>query len=862
VRVVGFCIHRARSVIVAALLLTGVAGYYFVQNLAINADTSDMLSPDLAFQKDFTQFKKAMAAFGPSLVIVVEAASPDQAQDASEKLTERLRAADGIKGPVRYLAGDPFFAKNGLLFLKQAELSDLATRLADAQPLLATLSADPSLRGLFDMLTLALQEVEKGARAPANLVSVIEDLQSVAEARAAGDPVLLSWQKLLAGEDGKDGTAREFIRAGIELDYSSLGPAAKSMRLVRKVAEEAGLTPKAGIRIRITGGDAMATEELRSVKSGAENAGILSFVLVAGLLLICLGSFRLVGAVLLTLICGLVWTAGFAIAAVGHLNMISVAFAVLFIGLGVDFGLHFALRFREELAFGAEKQAALLATTKGLGSALTVCAVASVIGFFSYMPTAYDGLAELGLISGVGIVFALGASFTLLPALLAVIAFRPGGRKPWFEIVVPHAVIDRFGPVLLVVALVSGVAALALLPQVRFDFNPLHLNDPSNESVQTALDLIADPKVTPETMSVMAKDPAEAAAVAARLKKLPEVDSTVWLGDFVPADQIGKLEIIQSMAFTMIPVFDPAEKQPPPDAKALRAATQTFVGVLTRIAENANSDATLAAAARRLDGTLDAYLEQRPAAALRALGNAYLALFAGRIERLRQGFEATAFTEKDIPAALRSRYVAEDGRLRVEIFPKANVSDNAAMKRFVTAVRGVAPNATDTPVVLVESGKIVQTAIIQASLTALIGIFLLLWAVLRSLRDTFLVLLPLVLASAWTVAATVLLDLPFNYANVIVVPLLLGFGVDSGIHLVMRARGGLSEAELLSTCTPRAVVFSALTTIGSFGSLAVSNHRGTASMGELLMIAIGFTLIATLIVLPALMGWLNRRRLA
>ena len=200
-----------------------------------------------------------------SLVIVVEAPNPDQAEDAARELAERLRKTKDIKGPIKYLAADPFFAKNGLLYLNPQDLEELANRLADAQPLLASLSADPSLRGLFNVLTLALNQMEKGGNAPPGLHRILDHLSVVAEARAKGGADELSWRRLISGKASDSKIAREFIRVGIELDFSSLGPARQSMKIVRKVAEVAALTPEHGIRVRITGGNAMATEELGSV---------------------------------------------------------------------------------------------------------------------------------------------------------------------------------------------------------------------------------------------------------------------------------------------------------------------------------------------------------------------------------------------------------------------------------------------------------------------------------------------------------------------------------------------------------------------------------------------------------------------
>jgi len=863
VSVANFCAKRALFVIFILGMSSAVVCHYVIQNAEVNSDTSEMLSPSLEFRQNFKAFKAAMPAVGPSLVVVIEAPNPDQAEDAARLLSQRLRNTEGIKGPVKYLAADPFFANNGLLYLKRSELDELANRLSDAQPLLASLSADPSLRGLFEILSLALQEASKGGRPPEGLNLILDSIASVAEARAQGKADELSWRRLISGGLQDVGVAKEFIRVGIDLDFSGLGPARKSMDLVRKVAEVAALTPEHGVSVRITGGDAMSTEELASVSEGAAKAGWISLIVVTLLLFLALGSLRLVIATLLTLVTGLVFTAGFAIAFVGYLNLISVAFAVLFIGLGVDFGIHFALRFREEIVAGKSQSEALTTATQDLGGALTLCAVAAAIGFFSFLPTNYSGLSELGLISGVGMFIALVANFTLLPALLSLLPFKSPLRPSIIPIVIPNWIIYRFGGKLAVVAVFAGVTAAAFLPQARFDFNPLHLKDPTTESVRTAIDLMADPAVSPETISVLIDRNENISKIIKNLTDIPEVDRVVWLDNFVPSHQDEKVSVIQNIAFTMFSVFDPASRKDPPGKEELKRATGQFRQHLLATASARYADPLIAVSAERLAKALIPYMSSSRdlKRSVNDLQDGLLARLHGRLERLKKSFNAAPFSEADIPSVLRGRYVARDGRLRLEIFPKDNVTDNSAMKRFVYAVSTQLPKATDTPVVLVRSGSVVMGAIIQATVTAMFFICALLVFVLRNFWDAVLVLLPLALAALWTVAASVILDWPFNYANVIVVPLLLGLGVASGTHLVMRSRLGLNEREMLKTSTPRAVVFSALTTIGSFGSLAISDHRGTASMGELLMVAIGFTLISTLVILPSLMGWLNSRGL-
>jgi hypothetical protein len=265
-------------------------------------------------------------------------------------------------------------------------------------------------------------------------------------------------------------------------------------------------------------------------------------------------------------------------------------------------------------------------------------------------------------------------------------------------------------------------------------------------------------------------------------------------------------------------------------------------------------------AGRRLTDAL-ARLEGAEAAVLADLEARLLAGFERYLDDLDAALGARPLDLGDLPAALTDRWIAADGRARVQATPQGVVVDGEDMFRFAAAVQAVAPQATGAPVVLTEGSRVVVGAFLTATGLTLAAIGLMLGVLLRRLDDAVLTLAPLLLAALLTLATAALADLPLNFANVIVLPLLFGLGVSSSIHMVMRRRrDAVTAPALLATSTPRAVLFSVLTTAASFGSLAVTEHRGMSSMGVLLTVAIAYTLVATLVVLPAMMHWLDRRR--
>ena len=845
--------------IIAVLSLTYVFYAYTADNLTINTNTTDMLSEELPFRQRYIEYKDAFPYDSDLITVVVEAATADRADIAALRLAARLRQASGVVEKVYDFAGEPFFRQNGLLYSDLEELESLADRLSQSQGLLGALNGDPSLRGLSEVLELALKENAKGTEPVGDLADVLRRIAVVVDARASGKRTELSWQALLSGDDVEPSDLKRFLQVRVKADWSSLSPAAPAMAALRTMAREEGLTPEQGVRVRLTGGLAMSTEELSSVFEGAKTASLLSLALVSLCLFFGLRSLTLVGGTILTLVCGLVWTAAFAALAVGHLNLLSVAFAVLFIGLGVDFGIHLALRFAEETSRDQDRDAALRRAALGVGGAMALCAVSAAIGFYSFLPTAYLGLAELGLISGTSMFIALFMSLTLLPALLSILPYRP--RKTPSTPTGPETrpnFIRKYGGEVSALALVAAVTAISFVPFARFDFDPLNLQDPSTESVQTTLELIRESKTSPKKITVIRPDIAAAEGLAAQLTELKEVSEAVSIADFIPKRQAEKLEVIRDLEFVLFPVFDSAAKQEPVSAEAEIAALRRLEEAL---AGAGGGDAQIASAASHLRIALQRVLagaatEPEVVASVR---DGLLGLFSNRMNQLKTALQARKVGLEDIPKDLRLRYLSKSGIARVEVTPAFSVEENIALRRFIEAVQSIAPSATGSPVVILEASRAVVEAILQAAGTAAVLIVIMLLVLLRSLRDTLLVFYPLVLAALLTVATAVVIDLAFNFANVIVLPLLLGLGVASGIHLVMRARDANTGSALLGTSTPRAVTFSALTTILSFGSLAISSHRGTASMGVLLTIAIGFTLISSLIALPALMAWLESR---
>lgn len=841
-RLVNTAQRRAWPVVAGYALAAMLVAGYAVNHIAINTDTEAMLSEKLPWRVTYAAFKRDFPFFADTIVIVIDGATADVARDAAGALAQRLRAADDITGEVFYPRDDPFLRQNQLLYLDPDELQALSDQLSEAQPFLARLSAERSSAVLFDLLrdaTTAATTPTAIAPAAALIATAIDELNR-------GNNIPLSWQSLLTGDAGDTAVHREFVVLRPRLDYTALLPAEPAMKAIEAHAAALALDREHGVNVRLTGAAALSYDELDSVITGSQNAGTLALVMVLVCLLLGLRSIVLVFATLVTLIVGLIFTAGFATAAVGTLNMISIAFAVLYVGLGVDFAIHICLRYREMLLLGGA-DFAVNSASRHVGVSLILCALTTATGFFAFLPTAYRGVAELGLIAGVGMFISLLVSVTLLPALLHVLP-QPARSTRSFTLPDRLAAFPRrHARAMLGAATVAWILAALAIPGAEFDTDPVNLNNPDAPSVTTYRDLIADDQHSPMSISALFDSAAEIAEASVALSTLDTVQSVRSLDDLVPSQQDEKLAIVDDLALILGPDLSPQTK-PAPDASATLASIDALLAAL-------DDDAALRTALESWRENFATLGPDAQAAALAALEAKLLASFDGRLALLNDSLAPEPFDVADLPADLRERWVAESGTRRLEIFPAAAADDPRAMKRFVESVREVlGDRITGTPVINIGASDAVVLAFIEAFSYAFIVITALLWLILRSFKDVAMVLSPLILAGLLTTAASVIFSLPFNFANIIALPLLLGIGVDSALHMLHRYRTALPDnGNLLQTSTARAVLFSALTTTVSFGNLATSSHAGTASMGIMLTIGIVATLVCTLLVLPAML---------
>lgn len=841
------CARRCWWVIAGGLVLGLVAGAFAVANFRITTDINRLISSEIPWRQREGVFARAFPAQYSSTLVVVDAPTVESVQAASAALAQHLRQSPMFRA-VEHIAGDEFLARNGLLFRPVDQVRAFTEGLARAEPLISALADDPSLRGVANTMVLVLGGVQRQLTSLDALARPMTMAAETVEAALAGRSEPFSWQEMLRGEPPPPSELRHVISVIPVLDFAALQPGKASSEAIRQAASDLDLAARFQARVRLTGSVPMSDEEFGSIQEGALVNAAATALIVLTILWLALRSGRLILAVLVNLLVGLSMTAALGLLMVESLNLISVAFAVLFVGIGVDFGIQFSVRFRAERHRFEHLPTALRSTAREIAVPLTLAAFALAAGFMSFLPTAYRGISELGQIAGTGMLIAYGTSITLLPALIT--ALRPPGEPEpvGYRALAP---VDRFlrdHRIAVITATLACVGlASPLLYFLTFDFDPIHLRDPATESISTLHDLGSDPRVGMHSINVIAPSLDAVPAAAERLQRLPEVAETRSLLSFVPAEQDAKLAAVASFRDQLGPALNDPPGSPPSDADNV-AALQVMSNRLRALASGSGPGAQ---AAQRLSAAA-VQLARADSPVRNCAQDDFVSPLRVDLAALRAFAEAERVTRENLPQSLRRQWLMDDGRARIEVLPRGDTDSTEVMGQFAEAVTGIDPNAVGVPISILESSRTVVRAFAEAGIYALLSIAVLLWIVLRRLSDVMLTLLPLIVAGVVTLELCVVIGMPLNFANIIALPLLLGIGVAFKIYYIVAWRAG--DADLLQSSLTRAVIWSALTTATAFGSLWLSNHPGTSSMGKLLALSLVCTLAAAVLFQPALMG--------
>lgn len=835
--------RNALGVLVVAVGLSLLSLAAFLQFGALNSNLSKLIKPSnsLTWYQDNEEYKAAFPQFQQTAVIVVRGSQYRRVQDYVRGLVEQL-SQDKL-GTLFAPGIDPFLERHKLYFLSEVQLDQWLQGADYNHGTLLRLMDEASLaNALFTYADFI--SANPGQALPISLETLVQGLLT-------GKLDLRSHYPLEPSGDA-------FIEVVIINAEQELNDALPNAAIVESIQRAlAAYPPPPDIDVAITGEVALAHEEMSAALSGVELAGLLSLVFLGLILHLGIRSGRILLAIAGTLAMGISLTLGFATLVVGELNTLSMIFVVLFFGLGVDFAAHFSLRAQSNLSGDLAQSStqslgqALTQALKDTGPALALCTLTSAASFLAFLPTAYRGFAELGIISASGIVIALLLTVSVLPA--ALLRWPPSPQDPDRKMLITpllrrlRRAVDRL-PNLAVAGffVVVFLLALNLAKEVRFDYSVLAMRDADSPAMRALLDLQRDQLTTDYSVHVLAGDAAAAAELKTRLLALPTVGAVTTPGDFVPKNQLAKQArlaqqqlLVQDMeAPDFLPNTDPESL-----GLAIAYLEEVVAGLEGRSAQDAEQ--VLGAALR---------LAQSPTQRLTFEQQFSKQLRESLID-LKGLLTARPFALADVPEHFRSRLVAPDGRHLMSVNPVEKLNDRQATDAFIAEVAASAPNAAGRSVVEWGIGAVVVEAFQQATAIAFATIFLLLLLYFRNWVFPLLVLTPIAMTVVLTFAVCVLSGISLNMANILMVPLILGLGVDTGIHIVHRYRQAQIGAPAMDPAIRRAVLISGLTTIGTFCSLSLSPHQGAASIGLLLTVAISLLLVISLVLLPVLLNW-------
>ena len=880
--------HPRRPVVIALLL--AIAGAIFAaRNLELDADTNHLIGEDRPFMIAFNAWLEEFGDLEYLYVVVdpgdhhaddrapdpdTNTVADDRADQAVRSLVERLRDVPDLPAVHGWIDAREQWG----LATRAMPIDDLAglVRARDAIPILAG-DADAAsvvragtarLERVTGLGALTLGNEERTGIAAGGVLL----LESIAAADVPGISPPDGFEPLpLAGSRADEflvnpGGRLRFVEILPRKDFGSLAAIEGPLRSIRAVMELVA-AEHPGVEIGLTGKPVLQADELATSDADMTRSATIAFVVIAILFMI---SFRNVRRPLLAAVAFLIafaWTYGAATLLVGRLNLLSIVFMLVLVGVGFDYGIHVVARWTEARRRSSPR-AAVTETLRTAGVGNFFGAVTSAGVFLLALATDFGGLRELGVVAGVGLLLCVLAMSVVLPAILLL---AEGGHDAPDDRPSPITGADPRktpGPrratfVIGIGLLASVLSGIAVVTGIRFEDNLLALQADGLESVEWEHRVLEDSSSASWFAAVVVDSEAGIERIITRAAVHPEIGLVRSVLDVVRPSTPERTDLRRRFADAFEPEKPPSTigaSNAPLTDEDLKAAA----GRLRRLGDAARTiDAAgaerLRAIAVRLEGlaeTLgpDATAETRETTrtaidlARSRTREALRAMLAGDVLRLRDA----------LPAAIRARMMSPTGRFQVELVPAEDVWDAASMERFVTAIRTVDPDATGVPITQYESLRDMRRSFILMGTLALGLVTLVVFLDFRTVRDTMLVMTSLLVGLLWTIGIASLLGVSLNVANFFAIPILIGIGVDSAIHMLHRARE-CGDGPLDFKSTRNAVILTACTTGIGFGSLLLARHRGLQSLGAIMAIGSLACMMASVVLLPGLLS-LGRTR--
>ena len=878
-RLFAFVSKYPRLILAVALLFSAISVLYTIKNMTFLTGRDDLMPRNAPFQVDYRAYR---AEFGDQeeIVAVLESDDAAKATKAADALYAALNREKRVFRDVFYPGGLPFFRTNGLLFMPLEDIRNLRRTLTMAAPVLTDLAASPTVQTLFTSLTGQIDGYLQSGD-PAALASLTFMLITLDKGFKAFDGKTsgLSMDSFLKGGGGdkpsllESAGKQQVITMLPVKEEGSFVASEKPIKAARAVLEKILKQPEfKGVTGGLTGVPVLEYEEMATSQHDLEIATILSLSLTVILLLFAFRGLLNVIAAMVSLIVGICLSFGFATLAVGHLNILSMVFAIMLIGLGIEYGIQVVLRYQEELNLGA---AGITAIETGLATnirSIIMAAATVALAFATFTFTDFKGIAELGTIAAGGVAICVIATFTVLPAMLLLLErFRKpsptthppsSGQQGAFSRVL-------FGNPRTVIAATLLLSLICVYPTLtmRFDYNLMNLQAKGLQSVEYAYKLMRSKENSGYFAVVTAHDTTEARSLTESLEKLPSVDHVVSKLSFVPEQQNEKLADLMALRAVMAAV-KPVPYEENLQVMALPAVFEKFRDRVEKLkialeARKAPETKPTAAFLATLDGffkTLEKEKDKNALGMLREFQGSMFAELPDKLRMLKESLGAAPVTERDVPPQLLQRFVGRNGKLLLQVSAKKEIFEREPLQEFVSQVKSIVPHATGEPIMVFESLTVLRDAYLKAFIYAFIGIALILLINFKSIRYALLGAVPLGAGLLLMIGGMRVMGVSFNSANIIVLPLILGVGIDSAIYIINRYRQtGETPAQVATRSAGIGVFLNALTILFSFGALMVAHHQGVFSIGAVMSLGMAASVAAFLIFLPALLSRWGKR---
>ena len=881
--IVGLVFRHPFSIILFSLVFAVLSVWITGEKLTFKTGRGDLVAKGLPYVKRYKEYRKHFKDL-EGMVIVAEGGTPSRLAHFSETLASKLKGYPDLFSQVIYKFDTSYFRSRFLLYLNFEDLKSLQEKLEEHQDFIESINASPGLNPLFSQINKKISSgmvnslmtdflgesgEEKKNKNDENdlnlLIRILEEMnRSLEKDYIYGSP----WQSLF--NNGEESLRDKgylvsknekllFILAVPNEDETSFTGYKDSIYSARDlIAEVKKDFPE--IEVGLTGEDVISTDEMVTTQKDVELASKIALTGVALLFILAFKGIVKPLLAMFSLLIALAWSLGFTSLTVGHLNILSVVFTTILIGLGIDFGIHILERFKEERESGSEILPALQKTLQGTGQGNFSGAITTAMAFGAMALTDFIGIVELGWIAGWGILFCMIAMILLLPALVTVEekwrkpVYAKSKEKPTTERI---SKLDQFFKhyhlIIIVCTALVLVASLSLRKNF-FDYNLLNLQAKATEAVKYEMRILENAGRSAWSAAILADSLEEVREKEAKLETLSTVENLESIAVMVPENQKENAEFVKE---NLAPMLNDIYVEEEDEIFSLKALSKTLKRIRFKLQGREGKEDKVARAEKEIDKFLKRIESLQLDLAITSLEKFSEELFVdyrALMEELQQNADPQFVEISGLPKSLRERFISEQGKYLITVFPSVDIWNLEKRQEYLKDLHSVDPNVTGSAVHMFNSTSLMTEGYIKGGIYAMTAIIIYVFSVFRNLRTVIFILLPVFVGSIWTLGIMDALNLKLNMANLVILPLILGIGVVNGIHITHRYREEEDKTKVvLGKSTGRAVLLSSLTTIIGFGSMMVADHYGVFSLGLVLSLGVLCCLIASITFLPALL---------